>query len=198
MNADAASDGVLLLVCAFIAARNLQTRTAVAVAVGLIGCAAALGVLRFSGVVHVAGLHVPGAHSLASGFAAVVAFPLLACALRWPLAPVAGRSWVLAGFVLLTGGIGLAFTLHGIKLWGMVVPGVAALVIAWTAVQRRSAPGMLGAALLLGSFAVAALGKPDSMWLGVFSRIELLHYLLAPALVLLTWARHGGRAGQAP
>ena len=72
MNADALSDLVLLLVCAGIAWRSKSARPAVAVASALIGAAAMLGVLRYSGVPL-----VWGPHRFASLLAACAAFLLL-------------------------------------------------------------------------------------------------------------------------
>lgn len=57
MNPDALSDLVLLLVCAAILWFHLRQRPAVAVAAGLIGLAACLGVLRYSGWAEMLGPH---------------------------------------------------------------------------------------------------------------------------------------------
>lgn len=182
MNGDAFSDLVLLLVCAGMAWRNRGTRPAVAVALALIGFAAFLGVLRFSGVPLVL-----GPHRFASLLAACAAFPLLASALRWPDAPLATRPTAVGRFVLVWGGVGVALTLSGLGLWSQVVPGVSALLIAWTVVQRRDNWGRAGALLLVGSFVVAATGKPDTVYLGLFNSTQALHYLLAGGLGLLVW-----------
>jgi len=70
-----------------------------------------------------------------------------------------------------------------------VVPGISALLILWTVVQQRSVTGIVGALLLVGSFIVAATGKPDTQYLNVFNSTQALHYLLAAGLGLLTWPR---------
>jgi hypothetical protein len=109
---------------------------------------------------------------------------LLASGLRWPDAPLAtwrgGRAFC-AG----RGGVGIVLTLAGLALWSQVVPGVCALVIAWTAVQQRNTWGLAGTLALLGSFVVAATGKADSNYLGLFNTVQLMHYTLALALALL-------------
>ncbi len=184
MNGDAFSDLVLLLVCAALAWRSRATRPALAVALGLIGFAAFLGVLRFSGVPLVL-----GPHRFASLLAACAAFPLLASALRWPDAPLATRPTATGRFVVVWGGIGVALTLAGVGLWSQVVPGVSALVICWTVVQQRPAWGKLGALLLVGSFVVAATGRPDTLYLGLFNSTQALHYLLAAGLAALASPR---------
>jgi hypothetical protein len=182
MNADAVSDLVLLLVCAALKWRNLRSRPAIAMAVALIGLAALLGVLRYSGAAI-----VWGPHRFFSLLAACAAFPLLAAALRWPDAPLAQRGTAVGRFVLVAGGVGVAMTVSGVALWSQVVPGLSAVLIVATVVQRRSAMGIAGALLLVGSFVVAATGKPDTLYLDFFNSTQALHYLLAGGLALLAW-----------
>ena len=99
MNPDALSDLVLLLVCAAIPWFHLRQRPAVAVAAGLIGLAACLGVLRwYSGWAEML-----GPHRFTSLLAACAAFPLLASGLRWPDAPLATRGAAVGRFVLVVG-----------------------------------------------------------------------------------------------
>ena len=191
MNADALSDLVLLLVCAAILWFHLRQRPAVAVAAGLIGLAACLGVLRYSGWAEML-----GPHRFASLLAACAAFPLLAAGLRWPDAPLATRATAVGRFVLIVGGVGIALTLSNVALWRDVVPGVSALVIAWTVVQQRNAWGMAGTLALLASFAVAATGKADSNYLGLFNTVQLMHYTLALALALLAVGATRGQQNQ--
>lgn len=184
MNLDALSDLVLLLVCVGIAVPAYRARPGVAIALGLVGLAAAFGVLRFSGV----GVLL-GPHRFASMLSACAAFPLLAASLRWPDAPTARRTTAASRFVLVWGGVGVALHLVTGGLWSQVVPGVAALVIVWTALQQRSTASVAGAALLVGSFVVAALGKPGALYLGLFNSTQALHYLLAAGLLLLCLPR---------
>ena len=191
MNPDALSDLVLLLVCAAILWFHLRQRPAVAVAAGLIGLAACLGVLRYSGWAEML-----GPHRFASLLAACAAFPLLAAGLRWPDAPLATRATAVGRFVLIVGGVGIALTLSNVALWRDVVPGVSALVIAWTVVQQRNAWGMAGTLALLASFAVAATGKADSNYLGLFNTVQLMHYTLALALALLAVGATRGQQNQ--
>ena len=182
MNADALSDLVLLLVCASMARRSKHARPAVASAAALIGAAASLGVLRYSGVPL-----VWGPHRFASLLAACAAFPLLAAALRWPDAPLSTRYAAVGRFVVVWGGVGIALTVLGVGLWSQLVPGLSAVLIVWTVVQQRSLAGILGALLLVGSFVVAATGKPDTVYLNAFNSTQALHYLLAAGLLGLVW-----------
>ena len=180
MNLDALSDLVLLLVCAAIVWFHLRQRPALAVGAGLIGLAACLGVLRYSGWAEML-----GPHRFAILLAACAAFPLLASGLRWPDAPLATRATAVGRFILVVGGVGIAATLAGATFWSQVVPGVSVLVIAWTVVQQRSLWGMAGTLALVGSFVVAATGKADSNYLGLFNNVQLMHYTLALGLALL-------------
>ena len=191
MNADALSDLVLLLVCGTIVWFHRRERPALAVAAGLIGLAACLGVFRYSGWAEML-----GPHRFASLLAACAAFPLLAAGLRWPDAPLATRATAVGRFVLIGGGVGIALTLSNVALWRDVVPGVSALVIAWTVVQQRNAWGMAGTLALLASFAVAATGKADSNYLGLFNTVQLMHYTLALALALLAVGATRGQQNQ--
>ena len=138
MNADALSDLVLLLVCAAVVWRDLRTRPAIAVGAGLIGFAALLGVVRFSGVAM-----VYGPHRFFSLLAACVAFSLLAAGLRWPDAAIAKRHAAIGRFVVVVGGLGVALTVLGVALWSQIVPGLSAVVIVWTALQQRSAAAIM-------------------------------------------------------
>jgi hypothetical protein len=126
--------------------------------------------------------------------AACTAFPLLAAGLRWPDAPLAARYAAVGRFVVVWGGVGVALTVLGLNLWRDVVPGLSAVLIVWTVVQQRSVPGIVGALLLVGSFVVAAAGKPDTLYLNQFNSTQALHYLLAAGMGLLAWPRAGKAA----
>jgi hypothetical protein len=146
MNPDALSDLVLLLVCAAILWFHLRQRPAVAVAAGLIGlaglpgCAAVFGLGRDAGATP---FHQPAGRLCCVSVACIR--PALGRMRRWP--HVARRSGVLCWS---WGGVGIVLTLAGLVLWSQVVPGVCALVIAWTAVQQRNTWGMRGHAGFVG------------------------------------------------
>ncbi|WVM87554.1 hypothetical protein UMZ34_13085 [Halopseudomonas pachastrellae] len=91
-----------------------------------------------------------------------MAFTLLAAGLRWPDAAIARRAAAVGRCVVVVGGVGVALTVWGVGLWSQIVPGLSALVIVWTALQQRRALAIVGALLLVGSFAVAATGKPGT------------------------------------
>ena len=184
MNADAFSDLVLLLVCAAIAWRDWRGRPAIAIGALLIGIAAFLGVLRFSGVDALL-----GPHRFFSMLSACVAFTLIAAGLRWPDAPLATRMAAAGRFVVVFGGLGVGLTALGVALWKDLVPGVSALVIVVTAFQQRSPRAIAGALLLVASFVVAALYAKINPYLSPLNSTQALHYLLAAGLALLAWRR---------
>ena len=92
------------------------------------------------------------------------------------------------------GGVGVALTVMGVGLWSQIVPGLSALVIVWTALQQRRALAIVGALLLVGSFAVAATGKPGTLYLDYFNSTQALHYLLAAGIALLALPRLSAQA----
>mgnify|MGYP003619242280 FL=1 len=180
MNPDALSDLVLLAACAASAWRVAVVRAAWRGAMLLLGLAAAMGVLRYSGLEWAL-----GPHRFFSLLAACVAFWLMVAALRWPQAPLARQATAVGRFVVLLGGLGIAASQVGAAWWAQVVPGLSALVLAWTMVQQRSALGILGSVALVASFVVAALAAPDVQLLEMFNKTQSLHYLLALAVLLL-------------
>ena len=180
MNPDALSDLVLLAACAASAWWVAVGRAAWRGAMLLLGLAAAIGVLRYSGLEWAL-----GPHRFFSLLAACVAFWLMVAALRWPQAPLARQATAVGRFVVLLGGLGIAASQVGAAWWAQVVPGLSALVLAWTMVQQRSALGILGSVALVASFVVAALAAPDVQLLGMFNKTQSLHYLLALAVLLL-------------
>jgi hypothetical protein len=180
MNGAAASDLVLALVCGWLVVMRMARQPGLGLAALLIGLAATLGVLRFSGV-DVLG----GPHRFASLLSAVAAFPLLAWVLRWPDDPVATGLAGAARAVLFAGGIGIAVTVFGVASWSPGVALASAGLIAVTMVQRRSVIGMAGAAAM-----IIGMGAAAARSLLPFDATVVLHLGLAAALMLLA----GGRA----
>jgi len=175
MNGNAASDLVLALVCGWVVATRMARQPGFGVAALLIGVAAALGVLRFGGLEALS-----GAHRFASLVSACAGFPLLAWSVRWPDDPIVATMKGASRAALLAGGIGVGATVLGLAAWGPGVALLCGLVIAVTAVQRREAAGIAGAAALLVAMGAAGLGAAAP-----FNTTVVLHLGLAAALVLL-------------
>ena len=192
MTLDAVSDLVLAATCVWLFRQQLRCRPGVAVAAGLIGGAACLGVLDFSGLEL-----MRGPHRFASLVAACAAFPLLTWSLRWPEDAIAQRVQASGSAAALLGALGVVATVSGVPAWGQVVPGAAAIALLWTMWRRPDPYGVFGAALLLASFAAATLGSPETLYLGGLSRVQALHYLMAAALCLLVRTRTAAHAAGA-
>lgn len=175
MNGNAASDLVLALVCGWVVATQLARHPGFGLAALLIGTAAVLGVLRFSGWEAIA-----GAHRFASLVSACAGLPLLAWSLRWPDDPVAATMKGASRAAVLASGIGVGATVLGLALWGQGVALVSGIVIAVTAVQRREPVGIAGAVALVVAMGSAGVGKAAP-----FNTTVVLHLGLALALVLL-------------
>lgn len=178
MNADAVSDLVLAIVCAIVSVRNLRVRPGMAVASGMLGLAAVLGVLRFAGVEPVL-----GPHRFASLLAACAAFPLLAIAIRWPNDPLACRTTAAARFIFLSGAIGVALTILGLEFWRQLVPVASAALILIAVVSQRSPAGIAGAVALVAS--LAAAGQSAIAIPGPLSGMQWMHYLMAIGIGLV-------------
>ena len=179
MNPDALSDLVLLLVCC-----HPVVSSAPAACCGS-GCrpdrfGGLPGVLRYSGLEPRCWGHTVSP----ACWPPVLRFPLLC--IRPALAGcaaghVARRSGVCAG----RGG-----RRHRADAGrsGALVAGGAGRVCAGDCLDGGAAAqyrGLAGTLALLGSFVVAATGKADSNYLGLFNTVQLMHYTLALALALL-------------
>jgi hypothetical protein len=195
MTADALSDLVLALVCAGIAARCLggaRSRPGIGIAAVLIGLAAVLGVLRFSTWAPF-NEAVRGAHQFASLVAAVGGFPLLAFSLHQPDSPLATRLAGAWWLVFVVAGAGVAAVVLGVKVWARVAPLLSCIWIGHAVFFKRAgahrAVGGAGLAFLLAAVAATLLmARPEQQLLGLFTRVQLLHYLMAVALWLLARA----------
>ena len=186
MTGNAASDLVLALVCGWLVITRRARQPGLGMAALLVGLAASLGVLRFSGVEALA-----GAHRFASLVSACAGFPLLAWSLRWRQDPIVATCTGASRAALLAAGIGVGATVLGLALWGQGVALLSALVIAVTAIQRREAVGLAGAAVLLVAIGAAAAGRAAP-----FNSTVVLHLGLAAALGLLALA--SDRLGRRP
>jgi hypothetical protein len=178
VNADALSDLILAVLCAWIAWREGRARPGVALGIGIVGVAGVLGVLRFSGLEW-----AKGPHTFFSTVSACAGLPLLAVALCWPGGSTARESRAAARFLLIAGTLSIAITAAaGFSLWRQIAPGAAGVLILYAAVLSRAPLAVIGALLLTASFAVTATG----FGIGPLNSTQGLHYLMAAAFVLLT------------
>lgn len=201
MTHDSFSDLVLCATCMFIAFRNLPIGTVrvdrgesdlgyagIGIACLVIGMAAALGVVRFSDWSPF-NERMHGPHRIASTFAAVGAFPLLAYTIAYRGSPISRRVSGAWWFTFVAGGLGLGVWLLGFKPWAQIVPALSGIWMIFSVAKlfrgRSLATGAFGLIFLLAAF-LATLLIPDSYSVfGVFSSTQLFHYFLASALLLI-------------
>ncbi len=171
MAADAFSDGVLALVCLALVLAHRRYNQGLVLAYGVIGVVAAVGALRYSFFPALS-----SAHALGSLLASVAAIPLLACSLLWQDKRIAlhwRTAWL---FLFINSAIGLWVAAMGLQDWWQNICAVAALLILTGHVARQrdllSINGLL--------FVIAAFVVHSVQWrAGLFSTVQLLHYLLA-------------------
>lgn len=188
MNAAAGWDALLVL-CAFALAWQAGRRApAIRLGGALLAFAAALGSLRFSGL-----LPLPTLHQLASALGAAVALPLLATTVVWPAGVVATQrryAWITA--VVAASVCVLVVVVAGWRPWSSAWALGSVLVMLGASTRRRQWWGLVSALCLLAGFA-AFLGQVR--WLGLQPG-DYLHIGMAAGLVVYgVWWKGGGRVG---
>jgi hypothetical protein len=190
MNLQAGFDGLLALAAFWVVLGPARQLPALRLGCLLLGSAAVLGTLRFSGL-----LPLPPLHQFLSLLGAGVGLPLLALALVAPASAVSTQprfTWIFAViaavFCVLLG------VVAGLKLWGPVCAFASALVISAVAARRRDQLALgAGVCMVLAFAAFAAQLSAGPLRPG-----EFLHIGLALAMLLLgRWAalRHGRDSG---
>ena len=181
MNWQAGLDGLLALAAFWVVLGPARQLPALRLGCLLLGSAAVLGTLRFSGL-----LPLPQLHQFVSLLGAGVGLPLLALALLAPAGAVASQrryTWIFAViaavFCVLLG------VVAGLKLWGSVCAFASALAIAAVAARRQDRLALgAGVCMVLAFAAFAAQLSAGPLRPG-----EFLHIGLALAMLLLgRWA----------
>ena len=173
MNWQAALDGLLAVSALWVAVAAGRTRPALRLACVLLGSAAVLGTLRFSGV-----LPLPPLHQFLSLLGAGVGLPLIAK----PAGVVATQrrfTWIfgVVAAVLCV----LLVTMAGLKLWSSVCAFAAALtVLGVGAVRKQRLAFGAGLCMVLAFVAFAA-----QLHVGAWQPGEFLHLGLAAGVLLL-------------
>mgnify|MGYP000851129011 FL=1 len=148
MNLQALFDGILAAVALWVAVRSAHHWPALRLACLILGTAAVLGTLRFSGV-----LPLPAMHQFVSLLGAGVGLPLLAISVALPTSAVAQQrryAWI---FAVITAVMCILVAMVAqVKLWPSVCALTAALFMLVTALRRRD-----GLALAAGASILAAL-----------------------------------------
>lgn len=171
---EAATDLLLALVCAGLAVMRWRQTPGTAIALGLLGLAAALGVAHFSAMPWAA-----GPHRFAVLVANNAAVPLLAWCLRWPDSLPAQQPRAACIAIVFGGATGIGLVgLLGIKIWALLCLVLAAALLLAAAWERPRWSLRAGVALLLAAGVVqSAAIAPAGL-----STATILHLLLALGL----------------
>lgn len=192
MNGDALSDLVLVLACGSAATIGWRHRPLHTAALALIGAAAALGVLRYSGL---AAAQLP--HRWLSLAAACIALPLLAHAHACWLAGRAESAGRTAVAIVPLGLLAGAAAMGGWPLLSQALPALAGVWILLAMLRLRHWLGAASAALMLAGFATLVLAPPGMHHAAWLSAVQVLHYAMAAGLLGMAWATRDV-AGTAP
>ena len=187
MNWQAFFDGLLAAVAFWVALRPARGMPALQLGCVLLGCAATLGTLRFSGL-----LPMPQLHQYFSMLGAGVGLPLLAIAVVDPRSAIAGQrryTWIFAvtAAVVCT----LVVMILQFKAWVAVSGFVGVLAVLVAAVVRKQRLPMLAGVCMVAALALfAAKVQAAGLLPGDF-----LHIGLALGLLMLgLWAQSGSGA----
>ena len=183
MNWQAFFDACLAAVALWTAVHGAAARPAVRLGCVLLGLAAVLGALRFSGL-----LPLPPLHQVMSMLGAGVGLPLLAMAVIAPASAVASQTryaWIFAvsaGVLCM-----LMVVVAGIKVWASAWALLAVLAIAGFAGWHRHWVLFAAAVCMLAALVAFAAGVTA----GVLVPGDFLHIGLAAGIALYGYAVHG-------
>ena len=176
MNSLALSDGVLLIATLAIIMKP-SASTGIRLSAAVFAAAAFLGVLRFSTL-----LPLPGMHSFFSGLGASAAYPLLAAAFLWPDSAVA-QSWRFASiFLIIAGAFGLVASALEFNLWGNFLAIVAVVALLCRSIKDKDVMAAMGSGSLLAALLLfsSQFSLPPVLQPGDF-----LHLFMALGLTLM-------------
>jgi len=176
MNSLALSDGVLLIAAIAIVMKS-SASTGIRLSAAVFAAAAFLGVLRFSTL-----LPLPGMHSFFSGLGASAAYPLLAAAFLWPDSAVA-QSWRFASiFLIIAGAFGLIASALNFSLWGNFLAIVAVVALQLRSLKDKDIIAAAGSSSLLAALLLfsSQFSLPPALQPGDF-----LHLFMALGLTLM-------------
>ena len=183
MNSQALFDGILALV-AFSVAWQSAKAPALRLACAMLGAAALLGTLRFSGL-----LPLPSLHQLISMLGAAAALPLLAVSVIWPENAVATQrrsAWI---FAVVAATLGMMIVVQlGFKPWAPACTLLAVVSLLLVSLKRQDWLAAAGGACLLA----ASLAFVAKLQLAGLQAGDFLHIGMSAGLWLL-----GRRAQQA-
>jgi hypothetical protein len=192
VNSLALTDGLLLLVTVFLVSRG-TIPLAFRMGCAVLAAAAALGVLRFSGL-----LPLPQMHSFFSAMGASSAFWLLAASVIWPKNSVSVDAKYASILLIVSAGLGLIMVdWLGIAIFGQLMAVTAVICILVYALRARAVITLLGALALETGFVLFATRQqiPGLLQPGDFLHIFTAAGLLALSRTHLTAAEMSHTAG---
>jgi hypothetical protein len=177
MNLQALFDGLLAATAFYTALGPARSAPALRLGCLLLGSAAVLGTLRFSGV-----LALPQLHQYFSMLGAGVGLPMLAIALTQPGSAVASQrryAWIFAVIAAVV--CTLVVMVVQWKLWTSLCAIVAALsILGYGAVHKQLLTASVGLLMLVTLIAFAAKAQAGGLLPG-----DILHIGLTATLVLI-------------
>lgn len=181
MNLQALFDGLLAVTAFYIAWGPARAAPALRLGCLLLGSAAVLGTLRFSGV-----LALPQLHQYLSMLSAGVGLPMLAIALTQPRSAVASQrryAWIFAVIAAVV--CTLIVMVLQWKLWTSVCAIMSALcILGYGTLRKQLLKAATGLLMLLTLVAFAIKAQVGSLLPG-----DILHIGLAITLILIgRWA----------
>jgi len=186
MNLQALFDGLLAAIAFYIALGPARSAPALRLGCLLLGSAAVLGTLRFSGL-----LALPQLHQYFSMLGAGVGLPMLAIALTQTGSAVASQrryAWIFAVIAAVV--CTLVVMVFQWKLWASVCAILSALsILGYGAARKRLLTAAIGLLMLVTLVAFAAKAQAGGLLPG-----DILHIGLAVTLVMIgRWSM--GRIG---
>lgn len=181
MNGDALSDLILAFTCGWIAAREYGKRPGIAIAVMIIGIAAVLGIFRFAGFEWAF-----GPHAFSSTFAALAGTVLLAFSLNWPEDPIARNTIAATRFALILGALAIVAFVNnfGWINWFVITGAIVSIIL--SSLRDINFFRLCGVAFMVGGGIIGNLANATTGYFGALSHIQVMHILLALALIMLT------------
>ena len=177
MNSLAISDGLLFLVACYFA---LQIRVPVAFRLGsaILGAAAVLGVLRFSGL-----LPLPQLHSFFSALGASSAFVLISASVMWPTRIVSTKVKYASILLIISAAFGLIMvTGFGFVIFGQLMAFLSVLLLAVSSIINKRTDCFFGSLTFAVGFLLFVM-KYDIP--GYLQPGDFLHIFTTIGLIIL-------------
>lgn len=178
MSSLAITDGILFLCAAWLASR-VALPIGYRLAFGLLGLAALLGFLRFSGI-----YPIETWHRLFTILGGSAALPLLAVCVKWPHGAVTNERQYALIFLGAAGLLGVAIAgLAKLRVYDQVLGSLSMLAMLWLLIQLRDGRRILGIVFMIVGSALFVAKVKIAPWL---QPGDFLHLGMALGMVMLS------------